>query len=132
MSYAYSLGKIGEDIAANHLISKGYRILHRNWGLHRGHELDIVATNYKELVVVEVKTRSSDYIMRPEQAVNNEKVRRICMATHGYVRAYNINMPIRFDIIAIVYRNSENIEINHIENAFKFPPINRSGRYRRW
>lgn len=132
MSNASNLGKFGEDLAVKHLIKNGYRILHRNWGLHHGYELDIVATNGAELIFVEVKTRSSTTFQRPEEAVNEQKVKRICMAAHGYVRKFDINMPYRFDIIAIVCNNPENIEIKHIKNAFNYPLYTRSTKYKKW
>jgi len=50
-------GKEGEAFARQYLEDKGYRILHCNWR-YRHKELDIVASDGKELVVVEVKTRS--------------------------------------------------------------------------
>jgi putative endonuclease len=132
MSNASNLGKFGEELAVKHLIKNGYRILHRNWGLHHGYELDIVATNGAELIFIEVKTRSSTTFQRPEEAVNEQKVRRICMAAHGYVRKFDINMPYRFDIIAIIYNNHENIEIKHIKNAFNYPLYTRSTKYKKW
>ncbi len=132
MSDASKLGHLGEEMAVRHLTDKGYKILHRNWGLHKGYELDIVAMTPYEIVFVEVKTRSSDWFMQPEQAVNSEKVKRICMAAHAYVKQYNINMPPRFDIIAIVYQSSENYKINHIECAFKYPLNTQRKGFRKW
>ncbi len=132
MSDASRLGHLGEDIAANYLKDKGYRILHRNWGLHKGYELDIVAMNAHEIVFVEVKTRSSDWFMKPEQAVNDTKVKHICMAAHAYVKCFNIALPPRFDIISIVYQSADNYEIKHIECAFKFPLNTRRRSYGKW
>ena len=48
----HELGKLGEDLAANYLIDKGYQILERNW--HSGHkEIDIVALDDNYLVIVD-------------------------------------------------------------------------------
>ena len=60
MSKASELGIIGEELAANMLAQKGYSILHRNWNLHKGYELDIVAMKDNVVVFCEVKTRKTD------------------------------------------------------------------------
>ena len=55
---AQSIGQIGEELATNYLIKNGYRIIDRNWNLHHGCELDIVAQKNYHLHFIEVKTRS--------------------------------------------------------------------------
>lgn len=132
MSDSSKLGKLGEDLAVQYLLKNNYKILHRNWGLHHGYEIDIIATNGIDIIFIEVKTRRSDAFQKPEEAVNENKIKRICMAAHGYVRKYNINMPYRFDIIAIVYSNSEGYTIKHIKNAFKYPLYTNRLRYKKW
>lgn len=113
------LGKSGEDAAIAHLIKQGYRILHRNW--RSGHfELDIVAEKGDELIVVEVKTRSNTLFSLPEEAVDEHKVRRIVRAADAYVRQYEIDSPVRFDIITAVGRPGK-LNIEHIEEAFTSP-----------
>ena len=62
-------GKRGEEIAAQYLLKKGYKILDKNWRYFRN-EIDIVALDGIFLVVAEVKTRSSDKMMPPEMAVD--------------------------------------------------------------
>jgi len=127
MAQHNELGKEGEAAAISYLKAKGYQILHENW--HFGHlELDIVAQTNDELVIVEVKTRSSGDWDSPESAVNNAKIRRIISATDCYIRFFNIDLPARFDIISLK-RKFPGFEIEHIENAF-YPPLNTyRGRY---
>lgn len=110
------IGKEGEARSCAYLKEKGYTILHTNWRWHH-FELDIVATNGKELVVVEVKTRSEDYLVAPEEAVNRGKIRRIILASDAYVRKYNLSLPVRFDIITLV-KKEDRIELDHLEDAF--------------
>ena len=55
-------GKDGESVARAFLEKKGYKITHTNWHWHH-YELDIVAVKDTWLVVVEVKTRSDDYLL---------------------------------------------------------------------
>ena len=114
------LGKTGENEAIGLLTSKGYHILHRNWRSGKK-ELDIVATNGKELVVVEVKTRRDQQYGVPEEAVNARKIRRIVSTTDAYIRKFAIDLPVRFDIITVT-GNEAPFEIEHIESAF-YPPI---------
>ena len=73
------IGKNGESEARLFLERKGYRILHTNWHFHH-YELDIVAQLGEELVIVEVKTRSKNYLLEPEEAVDTKKIRRIVAA----------------------------------------------------
>lgn len=120
MNEHLTLGKTGEDIAAKYLQERGYFILHRNW--RSGHkELDIVARDGEELVIVEVKTRRNDLYGNPEDAIDDRKIRKIVSATDSYVRKYRVDLSIRFDIITIIGQE-EPYQIEHIEDAF-FPPI---------
>ncbi|GHT50257.1 UPF0102 protein [Bacteroidia bacterium] len=120
MAQHNELGKAGETAAIEYLEAKGYQIRHINW--HRGHlELDIIAQTDDELVIVEVKTRSGDWEL-PEDAVNNTKIRRIISATDYYIKYFNIDLPVRFDIIAVIGKQPD-FTIEHIEDAF-YPPVN--------
>lgn len=115
-----TLGKAGEDAATAYLEKKGYTILQRNW--RKNHlELDIVATKDAELVVVEVKTRTNNDYIEPQEAVNWKKVRRIVVAADAYIKHFGIDLPVRFDIVTAI-GTSENLRIEHIENAF-YPPM---------
>ncbi|MBR3091954.1 MAG: YraN family protein [Bacteroidaceae bacterium] len=119
MSKASELGIIGEELAANTLVEKGFTLLHRNWNLHKGFELDIVAMKDNVVVFCEVKTRKSDILQKPEDAVNTRKIQHIIKAANFYIKYYHIDAVIRFDIISIVYKNDHEYKINHIENAFQ-------------
>jgi Predicted endonuclease distantly related to archaeal Holliday junction resolvase len=120
MALHNDLGKSGECAAAKYLEDKGYQILERNW--RKGHyELDIIAQTEDELVIVEVKTRADDFYENPEDAVSNKKINRIVSAANSYVRLFRIDLPVRFDIIAVL-GFEPHFEIDHIEEAF-YPPM---------
>lgn len=113
------IGKEGEEEARSYLVDQGYVIFHTNW--HWNHyELDIVATIDDELVIVEVKTRSGDYLVSPEESIDTGKIRRIVAAADVYARYFRLSMPIRFDIITLI-KKEDGYDIDHIEDAFYAP-----------
>lgn len=114
------LGKEGEEEAVRFLIEKGYIIRHRNWRSGK-YELDIVAQQHDEYVIVEVKTRRNTLFGVPETAVDNRKIRRIVASTNAYLLKYGIDMNVRFDIITVTGTHKP-FHVEHIEDAF-FPPI---------
>ncbi len=110
-------GRWGEQKAAEYLERKGYRILWRDW--RDGHrDLDIVAVDADQLVVVEVKTRRNADYMQPELAVDARKMRSLAVAAAKFVRTYGIEFPLRFDIVAVTGMPGCQCEISHIEDAF--------------
>ena len=113
------LGKLGEDLAAKHMLSKGCKILDRNW-IYQKKELDIVATDGEYLIVVEVKSRSTDFFEHPSDAITLSKIKFLCRATQAYVDMKDVNMEVRFDVISVIKRN-EIYDIEHIEDAFIAP-----------
>lgn len=115
------IGKEGEEKARDYLIQQGYVIFHTNWRW-RHYELDIVATSRDELVIIEVKTRSEDYLISPEASVDKGKIKRTVAAADIYARYFRLSMPIRFDIITLI-KKGDDFEIEHIEDAF-YAPIN--------
>lgn len=109
-------GKLGEEIAANYLIGKGYEILERNWrNIHK--EIDIIAKDGECLVIVEVKTRQTDKYGNPDIAVTRKKQRMLIAAANAYLFRSNLDIDTRFDIISIVFKDGEPV-IEHIEDAF--------------
>ncbi|MDR2775255.1 MAG: YraN family protein [Tannerella sp.] len=113
-------GKNGETEARAYMERNGYKILDANWRFHH-YELDIVATNDDELVIVEVKTRSDKYLVAPEKSIDRRKICRIVAASDAYTRKYNIDLPVRFDVICMVKKGASFIIEKHIEDAFYAP-----------
>ena len=67
------LGEWGEELAKRHLQQQGYVIIDSDW--KSGHrDIDIVAMDGDEVVLVEVKTRSNDHFSEPLDAVNYRKM----------------------------------------------------------
>lgn len=116
MAQHNELGKKGEELASQYLQKKSYKILERNWRYEKD-EIDIIATDGLFLVIVEVKTRSTDFYGQPEEAVTRQKERFIIRATEEYIIQKDINLEVRYDIISIIIKNGKEA-INHIEDAF--------------
>ena len=111
------LGALGEQIAVDYLIERGYQIIERNWS--NGHkEIDIIAKDGDTIVIVEVKTRRSTYLVEPEIAVDVYKQRNLIWAANSYVNRNQYDNDVRFDIISIVIDRNNEKRIEHIEDAF--------------
>ena len=110
------LGDEGEKIAIQYLKSKNYLIHHSNWRMGQL-EVDIIADNGEEVVFVEVKTRSSDEFGAPEESVDEQKEKDLITVADVYLERLNIEVPVRFDIIAIVL-NEDSSCLTHYEDAF--------------
>ena len=119
-----ALGRLGEEEACLHLLMEGYVLLDRNW--RSGHlEIDIVAEYHGEIVFVEVKTRRDCTLVDAELAVDGRKIQSVSIAANSYIKRFNINALIRFDVITVVGSPSGAYRINHIEDAFLPIPVYR-------
>jgi len=100
------LGRHGEDLAFEYLRRAGMLVLDRNWrprGAGLRGELDIVAREGDELVVVEVKTRRSIAYGSPTEAITQRKLRAMRSLTLAWLEQRSIHAPaIRFDVVSIV------------------------------
>lgn len=115
------IGKEGELEARSYLEKRGYHIVCTNWHFHH-YELDIIAEKEDELIVVEVKTRSENFLVSPEDAVDEPKIRRIVQAADAYARLFNVKLPIRFDIITLTKDAQGVCHVEeHIPDAFYAP-----------
>jgi putative endonuclease len=110
-------GMRAEDLAAQHLEKKGFRIIQRNWTVGKL-EIDLIASNASNLLFVEVKSRASDQFGAPLEAVNSAKRKSIVKAADIYLKRTDTTLEPRFDIVSIIMTPQPQIE--HIEGAF-FP-----------
>ena len=122
MAQSAELGDKGEEIAVAYLIREGYKILERNW--HYGHkEVDIIAKQGEEIVIVEVKTREGDYFEEPWEAVSIQKIRNIVEVADAWLIKKQIDLETRFDVISIIFSDDITYELTHFPGAF-IPPVN--------
>jgi putative endonuclease len=109
-------GKEGEETAVNFLRKKGYKILETNWKAGKN-EIDIIAIDKETLVIVEVKSRHSNFAGEPETAVTRDKQRSLIRAANYYIAKMKLDSEVRFDIVSILVVKDQQT-INHIEDAF--------------
>lgn len=96
-----TIGKYGEELACQFLEKHGYKILDRNFRI-RGGEIDIIATEGKTLVYIEVKTRSSHQFGLPEEAVTYWKIKFLERASKFYRNAHkSLPSQERIDVITV-------------------------------
>ena len=119
------IGNFGEDAAVKYLKKKHYKILERNYTAGKL-ELDIIAKKRKEIVFIEVKTRSVISLDnmpygRAADAVDLEKRQNTVSAAYAYMKKNPNNLNMRIDVIEVYLdKNSERpkiLTINHFENA---------------
>ena len=114
-----TLGRRGEDLAAQHLKKKGYIILQRNYKLRSG-EIDIVAKENNTISFVEVRTRSSLEFGSPFASVTTSKQRQIIRTALHYIKANNLfDYEVRFDVVSVLKNTKTNTaRIELIKDAF--------------
>lgn len=110
------LGKLGEELAVEFLQKDGYEILETNWTFQKA-EIDIIAKKEGFLAIVEVKTRSSLDFGLPQDFVKPKKIQLLVKAVDAYVNEKNLDIEVRFDIIA-VHKEGKSFAIEHLIDAF--------------
>ncbi|SEP79360.1 putative endonuclease [Hyunsoonleella jejuensis] len=116
MAQHNELGKKGEQIAVDFLLKTGYDIIERNYRFDKA-EVDIIAKKSGILAIVEVKTRSTADFGDPQDFVKPKQIKNLVKAVDEYVTVNELDVEVRFDIIAIV-KETNGYNIEHLENAF--------------
>jgi putative endonuclease len=116
MAQHNELGKIGEQLAADYLLTNGYEIVTRNYVFQKA-EIDIIAKQGNTMICVEVKTRNSDFFGDPQDFVTKGKIKLLVKAMDAFIIENNIDLESRFDIIAVL-KNKTTEQLMHYENAF--------------
>ncbi|WP_299520611.1 YraN family protein [Winogradskyella sp.] len=116
MAQHNELGKKGEQLAVDFLIENNYDIVQQNYRFDKA-EVDIIAKKDNILAIIEVKTRSTSDFGNPQDFVKPKQIKNLVKAVDEYVTENNLNLEVRFDIIAIV-KEKQDFIIEHLENAF--------------
>ncbi|BBE23026.1 UPF0102 protein [Arthrobacter sp. MN05-02] len=108
------LGRRGEATAAVFLEQAGLRIVDRNWRCPVG-EIDLVAVDGSTLVIVEVKTRSSDDFGQPLEAITASKLERLYRLASRWARAHDLRFSgFRIDAVGVLDDGSGPPRIEHV------------------
>lgn len=108
-------GRLGEVLAARYLRDRGYEILDANFRSKTG-EIDIIATDGFHLCIVEVKSRREGQMFPPSDAVDGAKMRRLELTANSYKSLVGSELPLRYDVIEVVFRTERDYSINHIRS----------------
>ncbi len=110
-------GVLGEKLAAELLVDKGYRIVETNFRCPEG-EIDIVARDGDCLVFVEVRARRSRRFGTPEESITGRKKEHIRSAAARY-REQREDLPElwRIDVVAVEMDGGRLFRVDHIVNA---------------
>ncbi|KYH29901.1 MULTISPECIES: YraN family protein [Clostridium] len=119
--YNKNIGNYGEDLSVKYLSNLGYKILNRNFRCKLG-EIDIISMleSDNRICFTEVKSRYNSLYGFPFEAITYRKIKRIKAAAKFYIMVNNLkNLDFRFDVIEVVFNNSnDSYCLNLIENAF--------------
>jgi putative endonuclease len=111
-------GDLGERLAAQHLVSKGYEILERNFRTRRG-ELDLIAADERCIVFCEVKTRVGGGRAGPARgidAIGHAKRRRLRALAGQWLHG---RPQLRFDAIDVTLSaGGALVALEHVRDAF--------------
>ncbi len=111
------LGEEAEKLAACHLAAQGWRILERNYRSPLG-EIDIVAQEGDELVIVEVRAKRGDSHGTAAESVTTAKAARLRDLAESYVQQLQPPpVSYRVDVIALEYGAGGPPQLEHIRDA---------------
>ncbi len=113
-----NLGREGETLAVQYLQKKRYVIKARNFRTILG-EIDIVAEEHGVLHFIEVKTRSSAWLGRPEEAVDNYKLDKLYQAIYSYLGQFRLDsdVPFQVDVVTIEFNRNGFYNLEFLENV---------------
>ncbi|MEG0777575.1 MAG: YraN family protein [Oscillospiraceae bacterium] len=115
------VGRWGEQLAANYLKKKSYKIIGLNYSCRFG-EIDVIAANRKYIVFVEVKLRKSDEFAQAKEFVTRSKQEKIIKTASLWLSQNETELQPRFDVIEIYAPEGVSTkapQINHLRDAFQ-------------
>ena len=110
-------GLLGEKMAIEYLLKKGFSILHQNWR-HSHWEVDVIASLNNTLHFIEVKTRRTQKFGYPEDDVSKKKVENLINASEEYLFINPQWKLIQFDVLAIRILKNKPVEYFFIEDVY--------------
>lgn len=111
-----ALGIRGEQLAAEHLIGLGWQILQRNWRCTEG-EVDLVARDDQQVVLVEVKCRAGTGFGDPLEAITAAKRARLARLAGRWVALHPGVGRVRVDAVGVLLRRGYQPRITHLRGV---------------
>lgn len=113
------VGQLGEKIAKNYLIRKGYKIVDQNYRQTWG-EIDIIAKKDKTWFFVEVKTMikfgDSEQNLTPEDQMTQSKIKKLNRTLLSYLNHFHIDEEWQLDLIAIeIDKEKKKYRLRHLK-----------------
>ena len=113
-----TLGRRGEQLAADYLVGTGMALVERNWRCALG-EIDLVARDGGETVFVEVKTRAGLGYGHPLEAITAAKLARLRRLAGAWCEAHpGEAASIRIDAVAVVAPRGGGVTVEHLRRVF--------------
>jgi len=112
-----ALGRAGERAAAELLKRRGYEVIGTGFAARRG-EIDLICRRGDELVVVEVKTRTSHAFGTPLEAVGSRKRKALMAAAAEYRALADWRGPIRFAVVGLTGNPDDGFTAELVEDLF--------------
>jgi putative endonuclease len=110
------VGRTGEELAVAYLADRGYSILARNQRTPLG-ELDVVCGHGDSIIVVEVKSRSSNRFGEGLEAIDPGKARRLRAAAAWWLADRHVShRPVRFDAVIVSLGKGEPQSLKHVKS----------------
>jgi len=115
VSHNQRIGKWGEQVAPEHLLSRGYELVGQNVRTPYG-EIDIIAKQGETTFFVEVKTRTTNKMGLPEEFIIARKREHMVAYTEHYAAEHEIDHW-QIDVISIEGKPGTEPVITYFENA---------------
>jgi putative endonuclease len=117
MAHHNNTGLLGERMAKEYLLKKGFSILHENW--RHGHwEVDVIASLNNTLHFIEVKTRRTQKFGYPENDVSKKKIENLINASEEFLFLNPAWKLIQFDVLSITVLKNKPVEFFFIEDVY--------------
>jgi putative endonuclease len=110
-------GTAAEELACRYLEARGLILVTRNFRCRAG-ELDLIMRDGDQLVFVEVRSRRDSRFGTPAESVTRTKQQRLLRAAAVYLQRQRLDLPCRFDVLAILHAESEP-QMEWIRDAFQ-------------
>lgn len=115
LSKTTQVGNLAEKIALDFLISKGLRLLQRQFRCPMG-ECDLIMQEGKVIVFVEVRYKQNTSFCTPEETIHRNKQRKLIRTAEFFLQCYP-ESDCRMDVVSISGKQP-NFKIAWIPDAF--------------